>query len=156
MKPVVARIPEHEIERLKEEVSLQRLVELAGVELKRQGKDLVGCCPFHDDRTPSLVISPQKARGAAKARFTIATSPAQPARRRSEIAEGSTARGDDLAPNQPFVRIEDQHRSATRTTFSSRLTLKNPTQVRHRMPSSVPEPQESEPKEIEPSFVSSM
>jgi DNA primase catalytic core len=56
----VARIPEAEIERLKEEVSLQRLVELAGVELRRQGKDLVGCCPFHEDRTPSLVISPGK------------------------------------------------------------------------------------------------
>jgi DNA primase len=56
----VARIPEEEIERLKEEVSLQRLVELAGVELRRQGKDLVGCCPFHEDRTPSLVVSPAK------------------------------------------------------------------------------------------------
>ncbi len=56
----MARIPEEEIERLKEEVSLQRLVELAGVELRRQGKDLVGRCPFHDDRTPSLVISPAK------------------------------------------------------------------------------------------------
>ena len=56
----MARIPETEIERLKEEVSLQRLVELAGVELRRQGKDLVGCCPFHEDRTPSLVVSPHK------------------------------------------------------------------------------------------------
>jgi DNA primase catalytic core len=56
----VARIPEQEIEQLKEEVSLQRLVESAGVELRRQGKDLVGCCPFHEDRTPSLVISPGK------------------------------------------------------------------------------------------------
>lgn len=56
----MARIPEQEIERLKEDVSLQRLVELAGVELRRQGKDLVGLCPFHEDRTPSLVISPAK------------------------------------------------------------------------------------------------
>jgi len=56
----MARIPDEQIERLKEEVSLQRLVELAGVELVRQGKDLVGRCPFHDDRSPSLVISPNK------------------------------------------------------------------------------------------------
>ncbi|HEX3832375.1 MAG TPA: CHC2 zinc finger domain-containing protein, partial [Solirubrobacteraceae bacterium] len=56
----MARIPDSEIERLKEEVSLQRLVELAGVELRRQGKELVGCCPFHEDRTPSLVVSPAK------------------------------------------------------------------------------------------------
>ena len=39
---------------------MQRLVELAGVELRQQGKDLVGPCPFHEDRTPSLVISPEK------------------------------------------------------------------------------------------------
>jgi len=56
----MARIPKHEIERLKEGVSLQRLVEAAGVELRAQGRDLVGCCPFHEDSTPSLVISPGK------------------------------------------------------------------------------------------------
>lgn len=56
----MARIPDAEIERLKDEVALERLVEAAGVELRRQGKDLVGCCPFHEDRTPSLVISPEK------------------------------------------------------------------------------------------------
>jgi DNA primase len=56
----MARIPEEVIERLKEEVSLQRLVELAGVELRQQGKDLVGLCPFHEERTGSLVISPEK------------------------------------------------------------------------------------------------
>jgi DNA primase len=56
----LARIPDEVIERLKEEVSLQRLVELAGVELRRQGKDLVGLCPFHEERTGSLVISPEK------------------------------------------------------------------------------------------------
>ena len=56
----MARIPQEVIERLKEEVSLQRLVELAGVELRRQGKDLVGLCPFHEERTASLVISPEK------------------------------------------------------------------------------------------------
>jgi len=56
----VARIPEAELERLKAEVSLQRLAEAKGVELKRHGADLLGRCPFHDDRTPSLVISPKK------------------------------------------------------------------------------------------------
>jgi DNA primase len=56
----LARIPDEVIERLKEEVSLQRLVELAGVVLRQQGKDLVGLCPFHEERTGSLVISPEK------------------------------------------------------------------------------------------------
>jgi hypothetical protein len=41
-------------------VSLVRLVEGAGVEFKRMGKDLHGRCPFHDDKTPSLVVSPEK------------------------------------------------------------------------------------------------
>ena len=56
----MARIPDEEIERLKQEVSLQRLVEARGVELKRHGADLLGLCPFHDDHEPSLVVSPKK------------------------------------------------------------------------------------------------
>jgi len=56
----MARIPEHEIERLKSEVSLRRLVEGAGIELKRTGQDYLGRCPFHDDKTPSLVVSESK------------------------------------------------------------------------------------------------
>jgi len=56
----MARIAEQEIERLKQEVSLERLVESQGIQLKRTGKDRIGHCPFHDDKTPSLVISPQK------------------------------------------------------------------------------------------------
>ena len=53
------RIPDEQLERLKQEISLQRLVEARGIELKRHGQDFVGHCPFHDDKTPSLVISPK-------------------------------------------------------------------------------------------------
>jgi DNA primase catalytic core len=56
----MARIPEQEIERLKQEVSLVRLVECQGITLKKHGKDYLGLCPFHDDKEPSLVISPEK------------------------------------------------------------------------------------------------
>jgi DNA primase catalytic core len=56
----MARIPETEIERLKREVSLERLAEARGIQLKRHGADLIGLCPFHDDHQPSLVISPKK------------------------------------------------------------------------------------------------
>ena len=56
----MARIPEYEIERLKREVSIERLVEASGIELKVSGKDLMGCCPFHADATASLVITPAK------------------------------------------------------------------------------------------------
>ena len=54
------RIPEETIERLKQEVSLERLATARGVKLARHGADLIGLCPFHDDREPSLVISPKK------------------------------------------------------------------------------------------------
>ena len=56
----MARIPDEVIERLKQEVSLQRLVEARGIKLKRHGADLLGLCPFHDDHEPILVISPKK------------------------------------------------------------------------------------------------
>jgi DNA primase catalytic core len=56
----MARIPEDEVERLKREVSVQRLAEARGIKLTRHGADLLGKCPFHNDRTPSLVITPSK------------------------------------------------------------------------------------------------
>lgn len=56
----MARIPETEIERLKNEISVERLIESSGIELKKSGKDLTGCCPFHEDDTASLVVTPTK------------------------------------------------------------------------------------------------
>ncbi|MCC7311383.1 MAG: toprim domain-containing protein [Sulfuritalea sp.] len=56
----MARIPEAEIERLKNEVSVERLVEASGIELKKAGKDWLGRCPFHEDDTASLVVTPDK------------------------------------------------------------------------------------------------
>lgn len=56
----MARIPESEVQRLKDEVSVQRLVEAAGIELKKVGKDIAGRCPFHEDGEPSLIVTPAK------------------------------------------------------------------------------------------------
>lgn len=56
----MARIPEAELERLKSEVAVERLVEEAGIELRRAGKDLIGRCPFHADDTASLVVTAAK------------------------------------------------------------------------------------------------
>lgn len=56
----MARIPDTEVQRLKDEIAVQRLVEVAGVELKKVGKDLSGKCPFHADDTASLVVTPAK------------------------------------------------------------------------------------------------
>lgn len=54
------RIPAHELEQLKRDVSLLMLAESQGHKLKKQGKDYVMLCPFHAEKTPSMVISPAK------------------------------------------------------------------------------------------------
>jgi DNA primase catalytic core len=54
----MARIPDEEIERLKREIPIERLVAGFGIELKGTGANLVGRCPFHDDHTPSLIVTP--------------------------------------------------------------------------------------------------
>ncbi|MFZ5502291.1 MAG: CHC2 zinc finger domain-containing protein, partial [Pseudomonadota bacterium] len=56
----MARVPEEEIERIKREVDLVRLVEARGVALTPQGRNRIGLCPWHDDSSPSLVITPDK------------------------------------------------------------------------------------------------
>ena len=71
----MARIHDEVIERLKEEVDLAELVVRSGVALSSTGKDLVGRCPFHDDDTPSLVVTPSKGlwhcMGACQAGGTV-------------------------------------------------------------------------------------
>lgn len=56
----MARVSDAELERLKAEISVQRLAEARGIDLKRHGADLHGLCPFHEDRNPSLVVTPAK------------------------------------------------------------------------------------------------
>jgi DNA primase catalytic core len=56
----MARIPDQELERLKREVSLVRLLEGQGHRLISQGKDLACRCPWHEgDDTPSCIVSPK-------------------------------------------------------------------------------------------------
>lgn len=57
----MARIPQEEIERIKREVKLTELAARRGIELVRHGEDnLMGRCPWHEDATPSLCVSPAK------------------------------------------------------------------------------------------------
>jgi predicted nucleic acid-binding protein len=49
-----ARTPAEALERLKAEISVERLVESSGVELKAAGKDLLGRCPFHEAQAIDL------------------------------------------------------------------------------------------------------
>ena len=56
----MARIPEAELQHLKAAVSLVAVVQTQGRQLVKKGKDFTTLCPFHDEKTPSCVISPEK------------------------------------------------------------------------------------------------
>ncbi|MCU7937557.1 MAG: toprim domain-containing protein [Candidatus Thiodiazotropha sp. (ex Dulcina madagascariensis)] len=57
----MARLPDETVTRIKQEVSLVRLAEAGGFDLKPHGKHYAIHCPFHaDDKTPSLIITPDK------------------------------------------------------------------------------------------------
>jgi len=57
----MARIPEAEIDRIKQETDLAALVRSRGIELKKHGNGhLAGPCPFHEDNEPSLLVTPAK------------------------------------------------------------------------------------------------
>ncbi|WP_448511287.1 CHC2 zinc finger domain-containing protein, partial [Photorhabdus sp. MH8.4] len=49
-----------ELQHLKAAVSLVAVVEQQGRQLFKRGKDYVLLCPFHQEKTPSMVLSPEK------------------------------------------------------------------------------------------------
>lgn len=53
------RIPDETIEQLK---TANDIADIVGeyVQLKRQGKNFLGLCPFHDEKTPSFSVAPDK------------------------------------------------------------------------------------------------
>ncbi|PHM73077.1 CHC2 zinc finger domain-containing protein [Xenorhabdus kozodoii] len=56
----MARIPEAELQHLKSAVSLVAVIEQQGRQLFKRGKDMTVLCPFHEEKTPSMVITPAK------------------------------------------------------------------------------------------------
>jgi DNA primase len=53
-------LDELEKDSLKTKINLSDLFSSFGVHLERKGKSFMGCCPFHDDKTPSLSVDPEK------------------------------------------------------------------------------------------------
>jgi DNA primase catalytic core len=56
----MAMIPDDDLDKMKRSIDLAAVIRSRGVELKPQGGDLVGRCPFHDDQSPSLRVTPGK------------------------------------------------------------------------------------------------
>ena len=56
----MARFTDNQLKQLKHDISLFRLIQSQGYDIKSEGKDYVMNCPFHDDKTPSLKISTVK------------------------------------------------------------------------------------------------
>lgn len=54
----MARVPDEIVERIKREISVERLAEARGIKLRRAGKNRMGLCPFHKEKTGSLSITP--------------------------------------------------------------------------------------------------
>lgn len=49
-----------DIEELKSRISMVDLAAACGVDLKKQGNEYKGLCPFHSERTPSFTVTPAK------------------------------------------------------------------------------------------------
>src|SRR3970282_15236 len=53
------RIPEKFIDDLLSRVDIVNVIDTR-VPLKKAGKDYKACCPFHEEKTPSFTVSPDK------------------------------------------------------------------------------------------------
>ena len=49
-----------DLDTLKAQVDLAELMRSSGIDLKAEGQNLKACCPWHEDKTPSLVFNPKK------------------------------------------------------------------------------------------------
>ncbi len=52
------RLPEELIAQIKQTIDLVQLIQSQGYQLKKNGKDFLLSCPWHDDKEASLVVSP--------------------------------------------------------------------------------------------------
>ncbi|MBC6428976.1 MAG: DNA primase, partial [Cellvibrionales bacterium] len=56
---MAGRIPQPFLDELLDRADIVELIN-ARVPLKKVGKEFSACCPFHDEKTPSFTVSPQK------------------------------------------------------------------------------------------------
>jgi DNA primase len=53
-------IPDDELDKMKRSIDLAAVIRSRGIDLKPQGHDLIGLCPFHSDKNPSLHVTAAK------------------------------------------------------------------------------------------------
>lgn len=51
-------MPPVDVDRIKERNPIERVIAAHGVKLQQRGERFVGCCPFHEEEHPSLVVYP--------------------------------------------------------------------------------------------------
>ena len=56
----MARYSDTELNTLKQSIDLVALIQSKGIKLEKHGKDLKGLCPFHQDKNPSMIVTPSK------------------------------------------------------------------------------------------------
>lgn len=56
---MAGKIPQHFIDDLLDRVDIVDVIS-SRVQLKKTGKNYSACCPFHDEKTPSFTVSPEK------------------------------------------------------------------------------------------------
>ncbi|MCC8422924.1 CHC2 zinc finger domain-containing protein [Photorhabdus thracensis] len=115
----MARIPEAELQHLKTAVSLVAVAEQQGHKLIKRGKDYVLLCPFHEEKTPSMVLSPEKNlyhcfgcnTGGSVLDWVMKTERLS-LRRAAEHLRGTLGNNPAVAPlvqpNEPTVLAEDE------------------------------------------------
>jgi DNA primase len=133
-------IDKTEIERVKRSHDLAALAEQKGVRLKRNGKQLVGLCPFHEDHEPSFIVDPKKqlwnCLGACREggdiyKFVMKTEGLdfrQAFLRLSEgvVGSGLPVVGEDLDSSKSSALGDFKESSIAPSTAASDPTIQNP------------------------------
>ncbi|MDE9545293.1 CHC2 zinc finger domain-containing protein [Xenorhabdus bovienii] len=116
----MARIPDAELQHLKTAVSLVAVIEQQGRQLFKRGKDMTVLCPFHQEKTPSMVITPAKNlyhcfgcdAGGSVLDWVMKTenlSLRHAAERLRGVLSGSPAVTPLVAPTEPEVLADDEN-----------------------------------------------
>lgn len=56
----LSRIPEGEIDKVKRNSNIVRVIQSRVVKVEKRGSNYAACCPFHKEKTPSFFVDPDK------------------------------------------------------------------------------------------------